>query len=89
MTYKEVLQSVEYMSHDAYFDYEQEVRMTKQEILVMAEREAERRGIEITIPAVLEVGDLEEIVWTFDLYGADEIGEEIKNRYIHAELLAA
>lgn len=63
--------------------------MTIQEVLVHAERVAEHLGIDITIPAVLQAGDLEDIVWTFGLYGEDEVGEEIKNRYIHAERMAA
>jgi len=67
------------------YDYELEDRMTVQEVLVSAERMADHLGIDITIPAVLEFGDLEDITWTFDLYGYGEYGEEIKNRYIHAE----
>jgi hypothetical protein len=62
-----------------------EAIMTIQEVLVLAEREAEARGIEITIPAVLQFGDLEDITYTFSLYGEDEFAEEIKNRYINAE----
>ena len=78
------LSDVEYIQYDVQPDYLGGI-MTIQEVLTMAEREAEARGIEITIPAVLQFGDLEDITYTFSLYGEDEFAEEIKHRYIHAE----
>jgi hypothetical protein len=89
MSHRDWLSSAEYVSVDALFDYEMEDKLTVQEVLVHAERQAEHLGIDITIPAVLQVGDLEDIVWSFGLYGHDEVGEEIKDRYIHAERVAA
>jgi hypothetical protein len=87
--YNDWLLASEYVSREADYDYEVEDRMTIQEVLVYAERMADHLGIDITIPAVLQFGDLEEITWTFGLYGEDEVGEEIKNRYISAEAMAA
>jgi hypothetical protein len=89
MSHNVWLSSAEYVSVDALFDYEMEDKMTVQEVLVQAERMADHLGIDIQIPAVLQVGDLDEIVWTFGLYGAEEEAEEIQNRYIVAERAAA
>ncbi len=83
------LSRLEYTTYDPDLDYVEGVDMSVQRIIQEAQFHAERLGIELDIPAVFDQEALEDVTWTFGLYGEDEYAEEFENRYIHAERLEA